>query len=83
MSNEQAVPRILDGMPAKSESGFAVSDLLSERFWALGPDSPEGRGLLPSYVIGARAAKLDELNVQSRVQQTLRFHVRKVGPAPF
>jgi monoamine oxidase len=56
---------------AKGQSGFAVSDLLSERFWALGPDSPEGRGLLLSYVIGARAAKLDELDVQSRVQQTL------------
>ncbi|HMF75983.1 MAG TPA: NAD(P)/FAD-dependent oxidoreductase, partial [Bryobacteraceae bacterium] len=55
----------------KGQSGFANTDLLSERFWVLGPDSPDQRGLLLSYVIGAKAAKLDEMDVQSRVQATL------------
>jgi monoamine oxidase len=52
-------------------SGFANTDLLSERFLALGPDSPDQRGLLLSYVIGGKAATLDEMDVQSRVKQTL------------
>jgi monoamine oxidase len=56
---------------AKGLSGFANTDLVSERFWALGPESPEERGLLLSYVIGERAAKLDAMDVQSRVQRTL------------
>jgi monoamine oxidase len=56
---------------AKGLSGFANTDLLSERFWALGPESPEERGLLLSYVIGENAAKLDTMDAQSRVQQTL------------
>lgn len=56
---------------AKGQSGFANTDLLSERFWSLGPDSPDQRGLLLSYVIGAKAAKLDEMDLQSRVKQTL------------
>jgi monoamine oxidase len=56
---------------AKGQSGFANTDLVSARFWALGPESPEERGLLLSYVIGGRAAKLDAMDVQSRVQQTL------------
>lgn len=54
-----------------AQSGFANTDLLSERFLALGPDSPDQRGLLLSYVIGNKAAKLDEMDVQSRVKQTL------------
>lgn len=53
------------------QSGFANTDLLSERFWALGPESPEQRGLLLSYVIGSNAAKLDQMDMQSRVKQTL------------
>ena len=56
---------------AKGQTGFANTDLVSERFWALGPESPEERGLLLSYVIGERAAKLDAMDVQSRVQQSL------------
>jgi monoamine oxidase len=56
---------------AKGQSGFAYTDLLSERFWALGPDSPEQRGLLLSYVIGSKAAKLDGMDLQSRIQTTL------------
>jgi monoamine oxidase len=55
----------------KGQSGFANTDLVSERFWALGPESPDERGLLLSYVIGERAAKLDAMDVQSRVQRTL------------
>ena len=55
----------------KGQSGFANTDLLSERFLALGPDSPDQRGLLLSYVIGKKAANLDEMDVQSRVKQTL------------
>ena len=54
-----------------AQSGFANTDLLSERFLALGPDSADQRGLLLSYVIGSKAAKLDEMDVQSRVKQTL------------
>jgi len=53
------------------QSGFANTDLLSERFWALGPESPDERGLLLSYVIGTNAAKLDRMEVQSRLKQTL------------
>jgi monoamine oxidase len=56
---------------AKGLSGFANTDLVSERFWELGPESPEERGLLLSYVIGERAEKLDAMDLQSRVQQTL------------
>ena len=56
---------------AKGLSGFANTDLVSERFWALGPESPEERGLLLSYVIGENAAKLDTMDVPSRVQQTI------------
>jgi monoamine oxidase len=56
---------------AKGQSGLANTDLVSARFWALGPESPEERGLLLSYVIGERAAKLDAMDVQSRVRQTL------------
>ena len=54
-----------------AQSGFANTDLLSERFLTLGPDSPDQRGLLLSYVIGKKATKLDEMDVQSRVKQTL------------
>jgi monoamine oxidase len=56
---------------AKGWSGFAKMDLLCERFWALGPNSPDQRGLLLSYVIGGNAAKLDQMDLQSRVEQTL------------
>src|SRR5260370_37117756 len=56
---------------AKGLSGFANTDLVSERFWALGPESPEERGLLLSYVIGEDAAKLDTLDLHSRGQQTI------------
>ena len=56
---------------AKGQSGFANADLVSERFWALGPESPEERGLLLSYVIGGKAAKLDTMDAHSRVQQTI------------
>jgi monoamine oxidase len=52
-------------------SGFANTDLISERFWSLGGNSPETRGLLLSYVIGARAAKLDGMSVQDRVAVTV------------
>ena len=55
----------------KGLSGFANTDLLSSRFWALGPESPDERGLLLSYVIGENAAKLDTMDVQSRIQQTI------------
>ena len=52
-------------------SGFAETDLLSERFWALGGARPEDRALLLSYVIGAKAAKLDQLDESARIEQTL------------
>lgn len=55
----------------KGQSGFAATDHVSERFWALGPESPQERGLLFSYVIGANATKLDAMDLQSRIQQTL------------
>jgi monoamine oxidase len=55
----------------KGLRGFANTDLVSERFWALGPESPEERGLLLSYVIGERAEKLDAMDAESRVSQTL------------
>lgn len=53
------------------QSGFANTDLLSERFWAMGSGSPDQRGLLWSYVIGSKAAKLDQMDMQSRIKQTL------------
>ncbi|MBB6147160.1 monoamine oxidase [Silvibacterium bohemicum] len=56
---------------ANGQSGFANTDLLSDRFWALGPDSLDQRGLLLSYVIGSHAVKLDEMDVESRIKQTL------------
>jgi monoamine oxidase len=56
---------------ANGQNGFANTDLLSERFWALGPSSPNRRGLLLSYVIGSNAAKLDQMDLMSRVEQTL------------
>jgi monoamine oxidase len=56
---------------ARGLSGFANTDLVSERFWALGPESQDDRGLLLSYVIGERAEKLDAMDTQSRVTQTL------------
>lgn len=52
-------------------SGFANTDLPSERFWTIGSESPDERGLLLSYAIGGRAAKLDEMDVESRIKQTL------------
>ncbi|AXC14899.1 Tryptophan 2-monooxygenase [Acidisarcina polymorpha] len=55
----------------KGQSGFANTDLISERFWSLGPESSEERGLLLSYVIGGNAVKLDAMDLQSRVQQTI------------
>jgi monoamine oxidase len=55
----------------KGLSGFANTDLVSERFWALGPELPEERGLLLSYVNGVNAEKLDAMDLQGRVQQTL------------
>jgi monoamine oxidase len=56
---------------AKGQSGFANTDLASARFWALGPESPEERGMLLSYAIGEKAAKLDTMEAQSRVQLVL------------
>ena len=56
---------------ANGQSGFANTDLLSERFWALGLNSPDQRGLLLSYVIGSKAAKLDQMDPESRAEQTL------------
>ncbi|WP_213807852.1 FAD-dependent oxidoreductase [Granulicella sp. dw_53] len=53
------------------QSGFANTDLLSERFWSLGPEHADQRGLLLSYVIGNKAAKLDQMDMQSRIKQTL------------
>jgi monoamine oxidase len=52
-------------------SGFANTDLLSERFWSLGPDAPNQRGLLLSYVVGSNAAQLDELDEDRRLEVTL------------
>jgi monoamine oxidase len=52
-------------------SGFANTDLISERFWSLGGKSPEDRGLLLSYVIGANAAKLDQMSMSDRAAVTL------------
>ena len=55
----------------KGLSGFANTDLLSERFWALGGKSREDRALLLSYVIGAKAAKLDQMSLNDRCVATL------------
>ena len=52
-------------------SGFANNDLLSERFWSLGPGEAESRGLLLSYVIGEKASKLDQKNEAERLAVTL------------
>src|SRR4051794_39977338 len=52
-------------------SGFANIDLLFERFWMLGGGAPENRALLFSYVIGAKAVKLDQFDEPDRLQHTL------------
>jgi monoamine oxidase len=55
----------------KGLSGFANTDLVSNRFWSLGPQSPDERGLLFSYVIGKDTAKLNAMDTEGRVHQTL------------
>ncbi|MBI1787160.1 MAG: FAD-dependent oxidoreductase [Acidobacteria bacterium] len=52
-------------------SGFAFTDLLSERFWSLGPAQASQRGLLLSYLIGPKAERLDALADTERVRATL------------
>lgn len=52
-------------------SGFANTDLVSERFWALGGGAPESRGLLLSYVIGPNADKLDAMDEAGRIRTTI------------
>jgi monoamine oxidase len=56
---------------AQGLSGFASTDLVSNRFWSLGPESSDERGLLLSYIIGKDTAKLNAMDTQGRVQQTL------------
>ncbi|MBI4889641.1 MAG: FAD-dependent oxidoreductase [Acidobacteria bacterium] len=55
----------------KGRNGFAYTDLLSERFWALGPAEAEKRGLLISYTIGPKAEKLDKMTARDRLAVTL------------
>ncbi len=55
----------------KGRNGFAYTDLLSERFWALGPAEAAKRGLLISYTIGPKAEKLDRMAVGDRLSVTL------------
>ncbi len=52
-------------------SGFANTDLTSNKFWSLGPESPDKRGLLLSYVVGKNTAKLSVMDAEGRVRQTL------------
>ncbi|MBI2689058.1 MAG: FAD-dependent oxidoreductase [Acidobacteria bacterium] len=52
-------------------SGFAFTDLLSERFWALGPAQAAARGLLLSYMIGPKAERLGAMPETERVRATL------------
>jgi len=52
-------------------SGFANTDLLSERFWALGPPNPGARGLLKCYTIGPKASRLDAMTDAQRQQAVL------------
>jgi monoamine oxidase len=56
---------------SNGQSGFANTDLLSQRFWSIGPEALDQRGLLLSYVVGDKAAKLDEMNIESRTEATL------------
>lgn len=52
-------------------SGFAFTDLLSERFWSLGPARASERGLLLSYLVGPKAEKLDALPESERIRATI------------
>jgi len=52
-------------------TGFANTDLTSERFWTFGSAKAQDRGLLLSYVIGGKAAKLDQLDEPGRLRLTL------------
>lgn len=55
----------------QGQSGFAGTDLLSQRFWALGPDAADERGLLLSYVVGEKAAQLDSMSAEDRAKATI------------
>ncbi|MEP7364806.1 MAG: FAD-dependent oxidoreductase [Acidobacteriota bacterium] len=52
-------------------SGWANTDLLSERFWALGQTDPDARGLLKCYNIGPKADRLDTMTDAQRQQAVL------------
>lgn len=52
-------------------SGFANTDLLSERFWALGPPDANARGLLKCYTIGPKADRLDAITDPQRQRLVL------------
>jgi monoamine oxidase len=52
-------------------SGFANTDLLSERFWALGQADANAPGLLKCYNIGPKADRLDTMNDAQRQRAVL------------
>ena len=55
----------------QGQTGFAFTDLLSERFWSLG-SAADQRGLLLSYLIGPNAEQLDMLPDDSdKIRATL------------
>ncbi len=56
----------------RGQSGFAFTDLLSERFWSLGSAVANQRGLLLSYAIGPNAEQLDSMPEEDRIAATLR-----------
>jgi monoamine oxidase len=53
-------------------SGFADTDLESERFWALGDYNASHRGLLLAYTVGPGAAKIDNKSDIDRIKTALR-----------
>lgn len=55
----------------QGQSGFAGTDLLSQRFWALGPTAADERGLLLSYAVGEKAAQLDSMSAEDRAEATI------------
>jgi monoamine oxidase len=52
-------------------SGFATSDLISERFWSIANCGPDNRGLLLSYLVGENAQRLDQKVEADRLELTL------------
>lgn len=52
-------------------SGFATTDLGSERFWSSGDGQPGNRGLLLAHAMGSGAAYMDSKSEQDRARSVL------------